>query len=189
MRLVGGGRVRRSAFFQLLPGRSSPRLPLLVAGFLLGVTAQSIKLCVDTLVQAHVDDEFKGRVFVIYDMIFNVALVVAAMIGAAILPADGVSVPIIVALAVAYLLLGVWFARSAAGSAWTRAPSPSGSSRRTVAGSWTARRARPGAVGPPGQQLFPRPLRTQRALVDPQLQQEPVRLADPRAGRRCPGSP
>ena len=99
-----------SAFFQLLPGAIFSQLPLLVAGFLLGVTAQSIKLCVDTLVQAHVDDEFKGRVFVLYDMIFNVALVVAAVIGAVILPANGVSVPIIVGLAVAYALLGVWFA-------------------------------------------------------------------------------
>lgn len=99
-----------SAFFQLLPGAIFSQLPLLVAGFLLGVTAQSIKLCVDTLVQAHVDDEFKGRVFVLYDMIFNVALVVAAVIGAVILPADGVSVPIIVGLAIAYALLGVWFA-------------------------------------------------------------------------------
>ncbi|HEY5785457.1 MAG TPA: MFS transporter [Microlunatus sp.] len=99
-----------SAVFQLLPGAIFAKVPLLVAGFLLGITAQSIKLCVDTLVQAHVDDEFKGRVFVIYDMIFNVALVVAAGIGALILPANGVSVPIIVGLAVAYAVLGVWFA-------------------------------------------------------------------------------
>ena len=99
-----------SAVFQLLPGAIFAQVPLLVAGFLLGITAQCIKLCVDTLVQAHVDDEFKGRVFVLYDMIFNVALVVAAGIGALILPANGVSVPIIVGLAIAYALLGVWFA-------------------------------------------------------------------------------
>ena len=104
------GAFAASALFQLVPGAIFSQVPLLVAGFLLGVTAQAIKLCVDTLVQAHVDDEFKGRVFVVYDMIFNVALVVAAVIGAAILPADGVSVPIVVALAVAYALLGVWFA-------------------------------------------------------------------------------
>jgi len=104
------GAFAASAVFQLVPGAIFSQVPLLVAGFLLGVTAQAIKLCVDTLVQAHVDDEFKGRVFVVYDMIFNVALVVAAVIGAAILPADGVSVPIVVALAVAYALLGVWFA-------------------------------------------------------------------------------
>lgn len=45
-----------SAVFQLLPGAIFAKVPLLVAGFLLGITAQSIKLCVDTLVQAHVDD-------------------------------------------------------------------------------------------------------------------------------------
>ena len=99
-----------SAVFQVLPGAIFAQVPLLIAGFLLGITAQSIKLCVDTLVQAHVDDEFKGRVFVIYDMIFNVALVVAAAIGALILPANGVSVPIILGLAIAYALLAVWFA-------------------------------------------------------------------------------
>ena len=42
------------------------------------LTAQVIKICVDTLVQAHVDDDVKGRAFVLYDMVFNVALVVAA---------------------------------------------------------------------------------------------------------------
>jgi MFS family permease len=108
-RLVLAGFVA-SAAFQVLPGAIFAKVPLLIAGFLLGITAQSIKLCVDTLVQAHVDDEFKGRVFVIYDMVFNVALVIAAAIGALILPANGVSVPIILGLAIAYALLGLWFA-------------------------------------------------------------------------------
>ena len=40
-------------------------------------------------------DELKGRVFVLYDMVFNVALVLAAVVGALILPADGKSVPIL----------------------------------------------------------------------------------------------
>ena len=88
-----------SAGFQLVPGAIFAKVPLLVAGFLLGVTAQSIKLCVDTLVQAHVDDELKGRVFVLYDMVFNVALVIAAGIAAVILPADGRSVLILAVLA------------------------------------------------------------------------------------------
>ena len=78
----------------------------MIAAFLLGLTAQNIKICVDTLVQAHVDDEFKGRVFVLYDMIFNVALVLAAVIGALILPANGKSVLILVVLAVGYLVVG-----------------------------------------------------------------------------------
>jgi MFS family permease len=99
-----------SAVFQLLPGAIYAKLPLMIAAFLLGLTAQNIKICVDTLVQAHVDDELKGRVFVIYDMIFNVALVLAAVIGALILPTNGKSVPILVILAGAYLAVAAAFA-------------------------------------------------------------------------------
>ena len=99
-----------SAIFQLAPGAIYARAPLMVAAFLLGLTAQGIKICVDTLVQAHVADEFKGRVFVIYDIIFNIALVAAAVIGAVILPANGKSVMILIIMATCYLLITVWFA-------------------------------------------------------------------------------
>ena len=78
-----------SAVFQVFPGAIYAKVPMGIAAFLLGLTAQNIKICVDTLVQAHVDDDFKGRVFVLYDMVFNVALVLAAVIGAVILPTDG----------------------------------------------------------------------------------------------------
>jgi MFS family permease len=99
-----------SAVFQLLPGAIYAKVPLMIAAFLLGLTAQNIKICVDTLVQAHVDDEVKGRVFVIYDMIFNVALVLAAVVGAVILPINGKSVPILVVLAAGYLAVAAAFA-------------------------------------------------------------------------------
>jgi MFS family permease len=99
-----------SAVFQLLPGAIYRNLALLIAAFLLGITAQSIKICVDTLVQAHVEDAVKGRVFLIYDMVFNVALVGAAAIGALILPPNGKSVTVVVILAVSYLLIAAAFA-------------------------------------------------------------------------------
>jgi MFS family permease len=98
-----------SAVFQLVPGSIYARVPLMVAAFFLGLTAQTIKICVDTLVQAHVADEVKGRVFAIYDMIFNVALVLAAVIAAVILPANGKSTMILIIMAVCYLLIGLWF--------------------------------------------------------------------------------
>ena len=104
-----------SAVFQVVPGAIYVRLPLMVAAFLLGLTAQCIKICVDTLVQAHVADEFKGRVFVIYDMIFNVTLVVAAVIAALILPANGKSVIIMIIMAIGYLLVAVGFAVASRG--------------------------------------------------------------------------
>ncbi len=104
-----------SAIFQIFPGAFYTKITLGIAAFLLGLTAQNIKICVDTLVQAHVADEFKGRVFIVYDMIFNVALVLAATIGAIILPVNGVSVPILVVLAIGYLLVAVLFAASSRG--------------------------------------------------------------------------
>jgi MFS family permease len=104
-----------SAVFQVVPGAIYARVPLMLAAFLLGLTAQCIKICVDTLVQAHVADELKGRVFVIYDMIFNVALVVASVIAALILPANGKSVMILIIMAVGYLLVAVAFALASRG--------------------------------------------------------------------------
>jgi MFS family permease len=104
-----------SAVFQLMPGAIYARVPLMVAAFLLGLTAQGIKICVDTVVQAHVADEFKGRVFVIYDIIFNVALVAAAVISAVILPTSGKSVLILIIMAICYLLITIWFALASRG--------------------------------------------------------------------------
>ncbi len=52
---------------------------------------------VDTLVQTHVDDAFRGRVFALYDVIFNVAFVAAAAAGAVVLPDDGKSYAVLAA--------------------------------------------------------------------------------------------
>ncbi len=109
-----------SGVLQVLPGAIYAPVPLLVAAFLLGVTAQNVKICVDTLVQAHVDDELKGRVFVLYDMVFNLALVIAALVGALILPPDGRSVPVLVVLAACYLLVAGVFAVATRGMALDR---------------------------------------------------------------------
>ncbi len=98
-----------SAVLQVFPGTIYAKPAQLVAAFGLGIFAQSIKICVDTIVQTHVEDELKGRVFVLYDMVFNVALVLAATIGALILPADGKSVTILVVLACVYLVIAVAF--------------------------------------------------------------------------------
>jgi hypothetical protein len=109
-----------SAVFQVFPGALYAKVPLGIAAFLLGLTAQNIKICVDTMVQAHVADEFKGRVFILYDMVFNVALVAAAVVGAVILPANGVSVLILVILAAGYLLVAGLFAYASRGLAMNR---------------------------------------------------------------------
>jgi MFS family permease len=87
-------------------------LPLsLVSGLLLGFAAQGIKISVDTLVQYQVEDEYRGRVFALYDMLFNVALVFAALLTAIALPADGRAPVAFAAVAVAYVCIALTYLR------------------------------------------------------------------------------
>lgn len=102
-----------SGVAQIFPGAIFERVPLLIAGFLIGLFAQSVKVCIDTVVQAHVDDTYKGRVFVIYDMLFNAALVASAVLAIWVLPPTGFDVTVFVATGVSYLLMaGLFWWRS-----------------------------------------------------------------------------
>jgi MFS family permease len=95
----------------VFPAALYTRPALLVAAFLLGVASQGIKICVDTLVQAGVDDAYRGRVFSLYDVLFNVMFVAAAATAAVVLPADGVSYPVLATLSAGYLLTAAAYAR------------------------------------------------------------------------------
>jgi MFS family permease len=83
---------------------------LVVGAFVLGVAAQGVKVSVDTTVQEEIDDVFRGRVFSLYDMLFNVTYVAAAAVTASELPQSGRSVPVMTALAVGYLAAAATFA-------------------------------------------------------------------------------
>ncbi|MGV4981687.1 MFS transporter [Streptomyces sp. NPDC001709] len=76
--------------------------PMLVATFVLGLTTQGAKIATDTIVQSLVDDGFRGRVFSVYDVLFNMAFVGAAAVAALMLPPDGRSATLVVTLAVIY---------------------------------------------------------------------------------------
>ncbi|MFF7447612.1 MULTISPECIES: MFS transporter [unclassified Streptomyces] len=80
--------------------------PMLVAAFVLGLTTQGAKIATDTIVQSSVDDGFRGRIFSVYDVLFNVAFVGAAAAAALILPPDGRSVVLVVTVAVIYGAIG-----------------------------------------------------------------------------------
>jgi MFS family permease len=98
-----------AAVTEVLPGALFTQGAVLVAAFFLGLASQGIKIVVDTLVQLHVDDAFRGRVFSVYDVLFNVAFVAAAAVGAAVLPPTGKSYPVLGAIAVGYALTAVWY--------------------------------------------------------------------------------
>ena len=83
---------------------------LIVGSFFLGVSAQSVKICVDSTVQQQVDDAYRGRVFSVYDMAFNVTYVAAAAVAATVLPKSGKSFVVMACLAGGYLLAAMIFA-------------------------------------------------------------------------------
>jgi MFS family permease len=85
--------------------------PLLAAAFVLGLTTQGAKIATDTIIQSSVEDGFRGRIFSVYDVLFNVAFVGAAGVAALVLPPDGRSVPLVITIAVIYAAVAVTMGR------------------------------------------------------------------------------
>lgn len=85
--------------------------PLLAAAFVLGLTTQGAKIATDTIVQSSVEDGFRGRIFSVYDVLFNVSFVGAAAVASLMLPPDGRSVPLVITIAVIYVSVAVTMAR------------------------------------------------------------------------------
>jgi MFS family permease len=77
---------------------------ILLAAFFITLAGQVIKLCVDAAVQSDIGDEVRGRVFALYDTLFNVTQVAAVATAAAVVPMDGRSPGLIVTATVVYLL-------------------------------------------------------------------------------------
>lgn len=91
-----------SAVLLLVLGLPFQLVPMLIAAFCLGMATQSGKICTDTIVQNEVDDGFRGRVFALYDMLYNVAFVAAAAVSALMLPPDGRSTTLVLCIALLY---------------------------------------------------------------------------------------
>jgi len=92
-----------AAASQLLLVTTPERAVVYTAAALLGLAAQGTKIAVDTIVQRDTGDEFRGRAFAFYDVLYNAAFVGAAALAAFTLPDTGWSRPVFVALAVAYV--------------------------------------------------------------------------------------
>jgi MFS family permease len=103
--LVGGGAAQLALGLPFLPPT------VVAAGFVLGFVSQAVKICVDTTLQESVDDVFRGRVFSVYDTLFNVTFVVALLVGAFVLPPSGISYGMLVVVGVGYALTAVVYAR------------------------------------------------------------------------------
>jgi MFS family permease len=80
---------------------------LALAAIITALFGQSLKVTNDALVQSKIDDIYRGRVFSVYDVVVNGAIVSGAVIAALLLPNTGDSfvVPLVVALI--YLAAGL----------------------------------------------------------------------------------
>jgi MFS family permease len=76
----------------------------LVISLVLGMVAQSVAICATTIIQQLMDDRYRGRVFALYDMLFNVPFVLGAVVAAQIIPGSGKSYLLIAVAAAGYLL-------------------------------------------------------------------------------------
>jgi MFS family permease len=79
-------------------------LSVLLATFSIIFAGQVIKLCVDAAVQRDIGDETRGRVFALYDTLFNVTQVVAVGLAATVVPLNGQSHSMIIVATLLYLV-------------------------------------------------------------------------------------
>lgn len=80
---------------------SASPISLYIAAFLTSFFGQSLKVTNDALVQAKIDDIYRGRIFAVYDVLVNGAIVSGAVLAALILPTSGKTaiVPVLISLA------------------------------------------------------------------------------------------
>jgi MFS family permease len=128
----------------------------LAVGFTLGIVAQGVAICATTILQQQVDDDFRGRVFSLYDMLFNSAFVLGATIGAVFMPATGRSYPMLALVAAGYLVAagGYWLlsgqSPAGRGAGGTAGPGDSAAGRSAESGAAESGAADPGPAGSRG---------------------------------------
>ncbi len=97
--LLGSAAVALAVF-----GLPFANVPWMVLAFLLGVVSQGVKLSVDAILQETVPDAYLGRVFAVYDMLFNAMFVGAAALAAVSVPPNGRSHLMLLVVIAAYAI-------------------------------------------------------------------------------------
>jgi len=82
-------------------------LTLVCAAFVTALFGQSLKVTNDALVQSKIDDIYRGRVFSVYDVVVNGAIVSGAVIAALLLPNSGDTYIVPALVSAVYLIAGV----------------------------------------------------------------------------------
>jgi hypothetical protein len=73
----------------------------------MGLSAQCVQICVDTVLQRLPDEAFLGRMFALEDMVYNVSYVLGPAIALPFLPGSGKSYAVVIAVGACYLAAAV----------------------------------------------------------------------------------
>ncbi|MEI7540527.1 MAG: MFS transporter [Actinomycetes bacterium] len=96
----------------LVLATSQTQFTLILTAFLVSFFGQNLKVTNDALVQSKIDDYYRGRVFAVYDVLVNGAIVSGGLIAAVLLPKSGLGATVPICVSLAYLLVGVRLLRA-----------------------------------------------------------------------------
>jgi len=78
-------------------------ITLILMGFFTGMAGQAVKVTNDAIVQQTTSDIYRGRIFAVYDVVVNAAIVSGALLCAAFLPSSGLTSTVPIGISIAYL--------------------------------------------------------------------------------------
>ena len=101
-----------SAACPLILAATQTQVTLILTAFLVSFFGQNLKVTNDALVQSKIDDYYRGRVFAVYDVVVNGAIVSGGLIAALLLPTSGLGATVPLCVSAAYLLVGMRLLRA-----------------------------------------------------------------------------
>lgn len=93
-----------SAVLPILLALEQSELLLVATGFFAGMAGQGVKVTNDALVQSKIKDEYRGRVFAVYDVMVNFGIVSGAVVAALVMPPSGESGVLPALIAFCYII-------------------------------------------------------------------------------------
>ena len=82
---------------------SQSEFAMIAMGFVSGFGGQGVKVTNDALVQEKISDDYRGRVFAVYDVVVNAAIVSGSLIAAAVMPKTGLGITLPLIITTLYL--------------------------------------------------------------------------------------
>jgi MFS family permease len=116
-----------SALLIGLLGETFDQVAYIIMGFCLGLAGQGIAISATTILQEQLQDDYRGRAFSYYDMMFNIMFAAGALISVPFMPTNGKSPTLLAVVAIGYAVVaaGYWLlGRHSAGSGGGSSPSP-----------------------------------------------------------------